>query len=180
MSIYAHPDFASIQREILADPGNEFRRWILRDWLLDYGVDDPKALEVIEPPTLSQYLSTDYYGSVSGIGRGSVSGIGRGRGIGSGRGIIMEIGKAYLVITVDWFAWVGRVKRQIGPWEYKMASCSKISETNNGDNWQHLCAGDLEARKACSYQHYSIPVILGIGAVAKVLWVGETPQEQGL
>lgn len=92
----------------------------------------------------------------------------------------MEIGKTYLIETVDWFAWVGRVVRQIGPWEYELESCSKIAETNNGDNWERLAAGDKGARKAATYRHYTTPVILGLGAVAKIEWIGKTPQEEGL
>lgn len=92
----------------------------------------------------------------------------------------MEIGKAYLIETVDWFAWVGRVVRQIGPWEYVFESCSKIADTNNGDCWEKLAAGDKNLRAACSYKHYSTPVILGMGVVAKIEWLGKTPQEDGL
>lgn len=131
-------------------------------------------------------------GSGSGIGIGTGYGIGNGRGSGRGRGsgsgrgngyginierIPMETGKAYLVQTVDWFSWVGRVKRQVGPWEYEMELCSKISDTNNGDNWHLLAAGNEKARKAATYIHYTTPVILGIGVVAKIEWVGKTPQE---
>ena len=92
----------------------------------------------------------------------------------------MTIGKTYLVKTVDWFAWVGRVRRQVGPWEYEMESCSKIRDTHDGDNWERLCAGDEAARRACDYRHYTTPVILGLGTVAKIEWVGKTPQEAGL
>ena len=92
----------------------------------------------------------------------------------------MEAGKAYLIETVDWFAWVGRVKRQIGPWEYEMEKCSKISNTNNGDNWHELAAGNIEARKAATYLHYKTAVILGMGVVAKIEWEGKTPQEEGI
>lgn len=92
----------------------------------------------------------------------------------------MEIGLAYLIETVDWFGWVGRVSRQVGPWEYEFVSVSKIAETNHGDNWHDLAVGDEAARKAASYKHYKVPVILGMGVVAKILWVGKTPQEAGL
>lgn len=92
----------------------------------------------------------------------------------------MEPGKVYLVITVDWFAWVGRVVRQVGPYEYEMTSLSKISETNNGDCWQSLCEGNKEMRRHCTYQHYKVAGLLGIGAVAKIEWRGNTPQEEGL
>ena len=92
----------------------------------------------------------------------------------------MEVGKAYLIQTVDWFSWVGRVKRHVGSWEYEMESCSKISDTNNGDNWEQLAAGEKTARKAASYRHYTVPVLLGLGAVCKIEWLGKTPQEEGL
>ena len=96
----------------------------------------------------------------------------------------MQIGKAYLLVTVDWFAWVGRVKAQIGPWEWEFESLSKISETNNGDCWQDLAAGDATARKRATYKHYQDlpgqPHILGMGVVCKLAWAGKTPQEEGL
>ena len=90
----------------------------------------------------------------------------------------MEPGKAYLVITVDWFAWVGRVVRQVGPWEYEFESLSKISETNNGDCWQQLCEGDKAARQRATYQNYKVKGLLGLGAVVKLEWLGKTPQEE--
>lgn len=97
----------------------------------------------------------------------------------------MEIGQAYLLQTVDWFAWVGRVKKQVGPWEYEFDSCSKISETNNRDNWHLLAAGDNKARRAATYKHYQQTsdgrgIILGLGVVVKIPWEGQTPQEAGL
>jgi hypothetical protein len=97
----------------------------------------------------------------------------------------MEIGQTYLIETVDWFAWVGRVKKQVGPWEYEFTSVSKIAETNNGDNWHEIAAGDEEARKAATYKHYKETsdgrgVILGMGVVNKIPWEGLTPQEEGL
>ena len=92
----------------------------------------------------------------------------------------MEIGKVYLIETVDWFAWVGRVQSQVGPYEYRMVSVSKIHDTSAGDNWELLAAGDKAARKAAQYRHYTTSVLLGIGAVAKIEWAGGTPQEEGL
>lgn len=92
----------------------------------------------------------------------------------------MEIGSAYLIETVDWFAWVGRVTRQVGPWEYEFSAASKIAETNNGDVWHALAAGDEEARRRATYKHYKTKVILGLGVVAKIEWFGDTPQEAGL
>lgn len=92
----------------------------------------------------------------------------------------MEPGKAYLIITVDWFAWVGRMVKPVGPFEYEFESVSKVSETNNGDNWAALCKGDKRAREAATYMHYEVKALLGIGAVAKIEWIGKTPQEAGL
>lgn len=141
------------------------------------------------------------YGGIGvGIGNGGGSGGGVGNGMGAGDGvvmgagaprgrpygsltkeIIMQIGKVYLLETVDWFAWVGRVKRQIGPWEYEFQSLSKICQTNDGDNWEKLAAGDMAARLRATYRHYADdpeqPHILGLGVVAKLAWTGKTPQE---
>ena len=99
----------------------------------------------------------------------------------------MQVGKAYLVFTVDWFAWVGRVVRQIGPFEYEFDSVSKF-DTNNGDVFGQIAAGDMRLRRACTYQHfYSFEEDgemryheLGQGAVGKIPWKGKTPQEEGL
>lgn len=146
--IYQHHDFTAMQGSIAAQMPASFGglafETVLGDWLQDCGIEWPKWAEVVEPPTLSMYLPNDYYG--------------RGRGSGRGRSTIVEIGKCYLVISVDWFAWVGRVVRQVGPFEWEFESCSKISETNNGDNWQSLCEGNKAARKAASYQHYKVKV----------------------
>ena len=168
-------DFRAMLLGCLSRPGDLAPRLVLTDWMLDHGWPEEKALEAIEPPTFSQFLPADYYGI--GSGSGSVSGIGRGKTEEDG---LMEIGKAYLLETVDWFAWVGRVKRQIGPWEYEFESCSKISETNAGDVWQKLCEGDREYRQRATYVHYRMPVILGLGVVVKVEWAGQTPQEEKL
>ena len=88
----------------------------------------------------------------------------------------MEPGKAYLIFTVDWFAWVGRMVRQIGPWEYEFESVSKF-DTNAGDVFGEIAAGDAALRKGCTYQHFQGVCILGQGAVGKIPWVGKTPQE---
>lgn len=91
----------------------------------------------------------------------------------------MEPGKAYLIFTVDWFAWVGRMVRQIGPWEYEFDSVSKF-DTNAGDVFGEIAAGDESLRKGCTYQHFKGLCILGQGAVGKIPWEGKTPQEAGL
>lgn len=91
----------------------------------------------------------------------------------------MEVGKCYLIFTVDWFAWVGRMVRQIGPWEYEFESVSKF-DTEQGDVFGEIAAGDMEMRRRCSYQHFQGKCILGQGAVGKIPWAGNTPQEDGL
>ena len=174
-------DFHALLSACIEFPTDVSPRLILSDWMMDHDWPDEKAREAIVPPMFSQFLPLSYYGSGRGSGIGICIGIGIGRGIGSGtKEIILEIGKAYMLETVDWFAWVGRVKKQIGPWEYEFESCSKIRDTNNGDVWNELCAGDKNARKTASYSHYKVPVILGLGVVVKVEWVGKTPQEEGL
>ena len=103
----------------------------------------------------------------------------------------MKVGLAYMVQTVDWFTWVSRVVRQIGPWEWEFTECSKVCETNAGDNWEQLASGDEKASAAAVYKHYRIldadpdswvciPVILGLGVVMKCEWCGPTPSEANL
>jgi uncharacterized protein (TIGR02996 family) len=116
----------------------------------------------------------------SGSGRGIGIGIGSGRGNGNGRGENMELGKAYMVTTVDWFAWVGRPVEQVGPFEWRFEKCSKISDTGGGDIWHKLAEGDDAARRRATFIHYKTGVILGMGVVAKIEWTGNTPQEDGL
>lgn len=89
----------------------------------------------------------------------------------------MEIGKAYLVHCGDWHTFVGRVERQIGPQTYLMVSVSKITETNNGDCWHNLAAGDEQLREACSYAHYKTAMVIPL-TIAAFEWVGKTPQEE--
>jgi hypothetical protein len=127
-------------------------------------------------------------GSGIGIGRGSGSsgggiGSGIGSGSGSGRGIgepyeakQMEPGKCYLVHCGDWHTLVGRCVRQVGPMTYLFESVSKIAETNNGDCWHQLAAGDKRLRKAATYQHYTTPCPIPLTIFATE-WVGELPQE---
>lgn len=112
--------------------------------------------------------------------------------------IQMQVGRAYIVGTADWFVWVGRVKRQVGPWEWEFTGCSKISNTNNEedpDSWQHLATNTNGARERASYIHYPDGkddvldaegniiepgvdgLILGMGALWKYGWVGKTPKE---
>jgi hypothetical protein len=118
-------------------------------------------------------------GSGIGRGRGSGSGRGSGRGIGRGRGREiqhMESGKQYLILTVDWYAWVGRCVRQVGPYEYEFEKVSKF-DTNAGDVFGEIAAGDRELRRRATYQHFQGKALLGLGRVAVFEWVGQLPQE---
>lgn len=88
----------------------------------------------------------------------------------------MESGKCYLILTVDWFAFAGRCLRQIGPWEYEFEKVSKF-DTNAGDVFGEIAAGDELLRQRASYQHFRGKAILGMGRVAVLEWVGQLPQE---
>lgn len=90
----------------------------------------------------------------------------------------MEVGKAYLVHCGDWHTFIGRVTRQISPYVYEMTSVSKISETNNGDCWDRLCAGDTKARERATYIHYKTTATVPLTVVA-FEWLGKLPQEEG-
>lgn len=97
----------------------------------------------------------------------------------------MRIGQCYLIHCGDWHTFVGRVVAQIGPGTYELECVSKISETNNGDCWGQLAAGNKTLRKACSYVHTPrnpetkewlkavIPLV-----IAAFEWVGKLPQEE--
>lgn len=88
----------------------------------------------------------------------------------------MRIGTAYLVHCGDWHSFVGRVTDQIGPFTYVLSSASKIDNTNEGDNWHILAAGNERARKAAKYLHHTTELIIPL-TIAALEWVGETPQE---
>jgi hypothetical protein len=87
----------------------------------------------------------------------------------------MKIGSCYLVHCGDWHTFVGRVVSQQGPWLYEFADVSKVSETNNGDCWHGLAAGDKKLRIAATYHHYDTAVFLPL-TIAAVEWVGELPR----
>jgi hypothetical protein len=89
----------------------------------------------------------------------------------------METGKAYLIHCGDWHTFVGRVVRQVGPSTYLLEGCSKISETNNGDVWFDMAAGDKKLRKAATYVHAKTPLVIPL-VIAAVLWEGKTPAEE--
>lgn len=89
----------------------------------------------------------------------------------------MEVGEAYLVHCGDWHTFVGRVVAVVAPGVYKMEKVSKIQNTNAGDNWHLLTAGDEAARKAATYAHYTTPGNLPL-VIACFEWVGKLPQEE--
>lgn len=92
----------------------------------------------------------------------------------------MKVGHAYLLHAGDWHTFVFRVVAQSGPFTYYVEKLSKISETNNGDNWHLLAKGDTKARKAATYLHYEddpedpheVPL-----TIAAFHWEGKVPQE---
>lgn len=88
----------------------------------------------------------------------------------------MRAGTAYIVHCGDWHTFVGRVTDQLGPLTYEMSHVSKIADTNDGDNWHLIAAGDKLARDTCTYHHYETPLVLPL-SIAAIEWVGETPAE---
>ena len=88
----------------------------------------------------------------------------------------MKIGVNYLIHCGDWHTFVGRCVGQVGPLIFEFEQVSKICETNNGDVWDRLAAGDEKLREACEYRHYETPVFLPLSIVA-FEWLGDLPQE---
>ena len=118
----------------------------------------------------------------SGIGDGSGSGIGDGRGS-DDKDIkpnpiqdreTMQIGKNYLIHCGDWHTFVGRFEGFVSPILGKFSNVSKIANTNNGDCWEDLCAGDIDARKKATYKRYPTPLCCPI-AIGCFEWVGDLP-----
>jgi uncharacterized protein (TIGR02996 family) len=202
--IFQHPDYRALWLTVADNPGDRTPQAVLSDWLEESGLPAMNRLEadVVIPITwfdIWRFGIGSGSGSGSGIGsgigsgrgsgigigsgRGSGIGIGRGSGIGIGSGIYgvhqLEIGKAYLFHCGDWHTFVGRLIRQVGPITYEIGASSKIHETNNGDCWDDLCAGNKELRRSCTYKHDKTPrfVLLSISASE---WLGATPQEEGL
>jgi hypothetical protein len=181
-------DYRAMYAACLADVQNLTGWGALRDWLRDHGtpeaiVQEAEPILTLRPWDIDRFLSGIGSGRGIGSGIGSGSGIGRGRGIGIGRGSgepyeakQMEPGKCYLVHCGDWHTLVGRCVRQVGPMTYLFESVSKIAETNNGDCWHQLAAGDKRLRKAATYQHYTTPCPIPLTIFATE-WVGELPQE---
>lgn len=89
----------------------------------------------------------------------------------------MRIGKNYIVHLGDWHTFIGRCTEQIGPLTYALSDASKISDTNNGDNWHLLASGDKTARKAATYLHCDTEVIVPL-SIAAIEWVGELPERK--
>lgn len=176
--------------------GDRVAVYAATDWLLEHEAESAVAAECGAAARLGVY---DVWrllgGSGSGIGSGRGRGIGRGSGIGSGsgrgsgrvRGIgsgtiypggQMRVGRCYLVHGGDWHTFVGRVREQLGPLTYELEGVSKVAETNNGDVWHELAAGDERLRRACDYRHHTTPVVVPLG-IAAIEWVGKLPQEAG-
>jgi hypothetical protein len=57
-----------------------------------------------------------------------------------------------------------------------MEKVAKISETNSGDCWHLLAAGDAKKRAAATYVHYETTAIVPLVIVA-FEWLGKLPQE---
>ena len=91
----------------------------------------------------------------------------------------MRTGTAYLIHSGDWHTFVGRVVGQLGPGTYELEKVSKIADTNNGDCWELLAAGDAELRRVCTYRHYKTTAVIPL-VIAAFEWVGDLPQEAGL
>ena len=89
----------------------------------------------------------------------------------------MRIGRAYLVHCGDWHTFIGRVVDQLGPGIYELDLVSKVTNTNNGDCWHKLAAGDAKFRKAASYEHYTTKAAIPL-VIAAFEWVGKLPQEE--
>lgn len=88
----------------------------------------------------------------------------------------MEPGMCYLLHCGDWHTYVGRCVRQVGPMTYQFECVSKICETNNGDCWEALAAGDEQLRAACTYRHHTTRSVFPL-SIAAHEWVGKLPQE---
>lgn len=86
----------------------------------------------------------------------------------------MEPGNNYLILTVDWYAWVGRCVRQVAPYEYEFEKVSKF-DTNQGDVFGEVAADLPGYRARCTFQHFAGKQLLGLGRVAVIEWAGELP-----
>ena len=69
--------------------------------------------------------------------------------------------------------------RQVTPLLWELESSSKIHDTNNGDVWERLAAGDQSLREAAEYRHDETPRIVPV-SISALEWLGETPKEAGL
>lgn len=86
----------------------------------------------------------------------------------------MEPGQAYLIHCGDWHTYCGRCVRQVGPLAYRFDLLSKIDNTNGGDNWHELAAGDTQARSRAAYLHYDVAAVIPL-SIAAFEWRGELP-----
>lgn len=87
----------------------------------------------------------------------------------------MKPGKNYLIHAGDWHTFVGRFVEQVSPLLYRFEQVSKISDTNNMDNWQDLCSDKGNARSEASYKHYDVAATLPISIIA-FDWIGDLPK----
>lgn len=196
MSVYQHSEYRALFRVACRHWNDSTPANMTADWLDEHGQDWASA-EMRSPLQVVRVCigidgigggrgsgigSGGGRGSGSGSGIGGGSGIGRGIGSGRGSGINyevkqMEIGQAYLFFCGDWHAFIGRVVAQTGPFTYRVEQASKVSDTNNGDNWHLLAAGDKKARAAASYHHYETAIYIPL-TIAAVEWTGKLPSEK--
>ena len=87
----------------------------------------------------------------------------------------MEPGKYYLIHSLDWHTFVGEYAEQVSPLLHRFVAVSKVSNTNNGDNWHELCADEPGTREAATFVHYANSAYLPISIIA-FDWIGKLPQ----
>lgn len=81
----------------------------------------------------------------------------------------------YLIHSAQGHTWVGQFVRQTTATLYLFTNVSKISQTNNDDNWHELAVGNSQAREDASYIHYEVDMNICI-AVCAMDWKGDLPK----